>query len=63
MLCDLFFRNVVGLAIGYSKAIVVDMGICLQVRVLCFLSCYSTMAVLICTIYNRVMMTLSFQKC
>ena len=23
-------RNVVGLAIGYSKAIVVDMGICLQ---------------------------------
>jgi hypothetical protein len=24
-------RNVVGLAIGYSKAIVVDMGFCLQV--------------------------------
>lgn len=27
----LFLRNVVGLAIGYSKAIVVDMAICLQV--------------------------------
>lgn len=26
-------RNVVGLAIGYSKAIVVDMGFCLQVRI------------------------------
>lgn len=25
-------RNVCGLAIGYSKAIVVDMGFCLQVR-------------------------------
>ena len=31
-------RNVVGLAIGYSKAIVVDMGFCLQV---CQSSCYS----------------------
>jgi hypothetical protein len=27
-------RNVVGLAIGYSKAIVVDMGFCLQVQIL-----------------------------
>ena len=26
------YRNIVGLAIGYSKAIVVDMGFCLQVR-------------------------------
>ncbi len=25
------FRNIVGLAIGYSKAIVVDMALCLQV--------------------------------
>jgi hypothetical protein len=25
-------RNVVGLAIGYSKSIVVDMGLCLQVK-------------------------------
>jgi hypothetical protein len=24
------YRNIVGLAIGYSKAIVVDMGFCLQ---------------------------------
>jgi hypothetical protein len=32
--CNLpsLLRNIVGLAIGYSKAIVVDMGFCLQVR-------------------------------
>ncbi len=29
-------RNVCGLAIGYSKAIVVDMGFCLQVIYVCF---------------------------
>ncbi len=30
-------RNVVGLAIGYSKAIVVDIGFCLQV---CIFACH-----------------------
>ncbi len=33
-------RNVCGLAIGYSKAIVVDMGFCLQVIYVWFLYVY-----------------------
>ncbi len=55
----IFDRNVVGLALGYSKAIIVDLGFCLQVSYRAKNSGTSITNLFFC----RVMRKMSYPKC